>query len=342
MRYCELHAGSAFSFLRGGILPESLATAAAEKNIPAIAQLDRDNLSGAVRFHKASRSGGVKPIVGAEVTMFDGASLPLIPVNRRGYQNLCRLLTDIKLREQKGEHRATFEDLEMYSSDIICLSGGHEDGLVPRSVRSGSHVRTVDRLRTIFDDRFFIEVQRHLRRDEEQVNGVLFALADSHRIPVVATNGPIFSEHKEREIADVFSCLRNHRNIRTAGRMLSLNAERSVKSSAQMMKLFADREDAVKRTSEVADMISFSIDDVGYRFPDYDTPDGGPMGPYLRHLTFEGAARRYSGKVPEKIAMQLRRELDLIEKGARHVPWHGDAPRSPGGTPAGAPGAPTV
>ena len=86
--FCELHTRSAFSFLSSGSQPQRLATRAAELGMPAAALLDRDTVAGAVRFHFEAREHGIKPIIGAEITMDDGSLLPLVPLNLKGYQNL--------------------------------------------------------------------------------------------------------------------------------------------------------------------------------------------------------------------------------------------------------------
>lgn len=99
--FCELHTRSAFSFLASGSLPETMAENAAHLGIPAIGLLDRDSVSGAVRFHFASRENGVKPIIGSEITMEDGSLLPLIPIDLSGYRNLCRLITKVNYVRQK-------------------------------------------------------------------------------------------------------------------------------------------------------------------------------------------------------------------------------------------------
>ncbi|HEX2641097.1 MAG TPA: PHP domain-containing protein, partial [Pyrinomonadaceae bacterium] len=95
--FYELHTRSAFSFLSSGSLPEEYAARAAELDIAGIAMMDRDTLSGAVRFHLEAKEQNIKAIIGAEITMDDGSLLPLVPVNLAGYQNLCRLITTVKL-----------------------------------------------------------------------------------------------------------------------------------------------------------------------------------------------------------------------------------------------------
>ncbi len=317
--YCELHSNSAFSFLHGGSLPEDLVKTAAELNIPAIAQIDKDNITGAVRFHKKAAELGVKPIIGAEVTMNDGSTLPLLPISLKGYQNLCSLITETKLRAKKGEHRATFEDLEIFSGDLICFSGGTDDGLLPLAIRNYKKDRQLpfryfDKLKSIFKDRFFLEIQRHLRKDEEFINQEIIDISLRENVPLVATNGVLYSDKYGQEIADLFNCIRNGIPLKKAGRMLSLNSERYIKSSDQMYRLFADQRKALEITNEIANMIDFSMDSIGYKFPDYEVPFGETMPSFLRRLTRKGVYQRYGHRVPKKVSAQIEKELHLIEK----------------------------
>src|SRR5216110_2772147 len=122
MSYCELHCCSAFSFLRGGSFPEQLTEVAAELEMPAIALLDRNGVYGAQRFAVAAREHGVRPIVGAELTMEDGTVLPTLVKTRRGYENLCELLTEVHLRsEVKGECAVKWTDLAPFNDGLIPL-----------------------------------------------------------------------------------------------------------------------------------------------------------------------------------------------------------------------------
>src|SRR5438067_4259143 len=124
MPYVELHACSAFSFLRGGSFPEQLAETAAELNMPAMALLDRDGVYGAQRFSVAAREQCVRPIVGAELTMEDGSVLPVLVKDRRGYENLCELLTQAHLRSsEKGECAVEWNELAQLASGIVALLG---------------------------------------------------------------------------------------------------------------------------------------------------------------------------------------------------------------------------
>ena len=127
--FVELNARSAFSFLEGASPPEELVVACADFGMPALAILDRDGVYGAPRFHLAATKAGMRAHIGAEVTSTAGFRYPLLAETRAGYQNLCRLITRMKLRAGKGEGAITEEELAEYASGLICLSGGEEGPL---------------------------------------------------------------------------------------------------------------------------------------------------------------------------------------------------------------------
>src|SRR5919202_7138314 len=123
MKYVELHSSSAFSFLRGGSFPEQLAEVAAELEMPAIALCDRNGVYGAQRFSVAAREHGVRPIIGAELSMEDGGILPVLVENRTGYKNLCELLTQAHLRSAKGECAVRWKELPEFTEGLVALFG---------------------------------------------------------------------------------------------------------------------------------------------------------------------------------------------------------------------------
>ncbi len=123
MSYCELHCCSAFSFLRGGSFPEQLAEVAAELEMPAIALLDRNGVYGAQRFSVAAREHGVRPIIGAELSMEDGSILPVLVENRTGYKNLCELLTQAHFRSEKGKCAVQWDELPEFADGLVAFLG---------------------------------------------------------------------------------------------------------------------------------------------------------------------------------------------------------------------------
>src|SRR6187401_140892 len=136
MSYIELHASSAFSFLRAGSFPEQLAEVAVELAMPAIALLDRNGVYGAQRFSVAAREHGVRPIIGAELSMEDGSILPVLVESRVGYKNLCELLTQAHLRSEKGKCAVRWNELSQFAKGLVALFGSESTGCQP--VASGS------------------------------------------------------------------------------------------------------------------------------------------------------------------------------------------------------------
>ena len=120
--YVELHARSAFSFLEGASVPEDLAGACAEFGMPAMALVDRNGVYGAPRFHMAAKKAGIRAHIGSEITCTNGRTYPLLVETREGYQNLCRLVTRMKLRAKKGEGAATLDELAEFARGLICLT----------------------------------------------------------------------------------------------------------------------------------------------------------------------------------------------------------------------------
>jgi len=291
--YVELRARSAFSFLEGGSTPEELIEAAANLDIPAIALVDRDGFYGSPRFHMAAKKAGIRAHVGAEVSCADGRRYPLLVASQRGYQNLCRLLTQAKLRAPKGEGRVTREEIAGHSEGLISLDPDLVDIFGPGNT--------------------YAELQRHMDPAEEERNRERIDKARRLGIPLVATNGVAFATPDRREVTDALLCLRHRVKLQNAGRLLHRNAERHLKPEAAMRRLFADLPEAVANTRAVSERLEFTLADLGYEFPRYPVPDGETMESFLRKITTEGARRRY---VPysEKAQRQIGRELDLIEK----------------------------
>jgi error-prone DNA polymerase len=316
LSYIELHAASAFSFLDGASLPEALIGACRELEMPAMALLDRDGVYGSARFHLAGKKAGVQAHVGAEISMASGCSLPVLTLHRTGYQNLCRLLTQSRLRAPKGSATVCEEELLPYSEGLVCLTGG-EHGPLPQAIRNGGAaegLRTAERLVEIFGrDRVYIELQRHFIRDEEAVNQHAVEIARTLRLPLLATNGVRHTTPAEREILDVFTCLRNYCTLETAGRLLARNAESCLKTPQEMQRIFSDLPEAIAKTGELSARLEFTLQDLGYEFPHYPVPEGETMASFLRKRVDEGARQRYR-PYEERHRKQIERELQLIEK----------------------------
>ena len=357
--YVELHSRSAFSFLEGASTPEELVAVCANLGMPAMALLDRDGVYGSPRFHLAAKKAEIKAHIGAEVTCAavsplkypsrmvtelcsvhagrspattqdagppGGFRLPLLVASRTGYQNLCRLITKMKLREgRKDGALASSSDFIDHADGLICLTGG-EEGPLAAALREGgpqAAFEAVQRLTEIFggsafgQSNVYVELQRHFHRDEEYRNRVAIEIAEALHLTLVATNGVNYAMPQERELADAFTALQHHRTLATAGRLLARNAERYLKSPAAMRALFADVPNAVANTIELSSRLEFTLNELGYEFPRYPVPEGETMMSFLRERTQEGWQSRYGradAELKKRARRQIERELSLIEK----------------------------
>jgi error-prone DNA polymerase len=255
-------------------------------------------------------------------------SLPLLVRNHTGYQNLCRLITLMKLRVPKhakpGECAVTPDELAEYAEGLICLTGAG-DGPLGKALnhRDTENTAEAQRRAAWLIDVFgkgnvYAELQRHFNREEEARNQAVVEIARRFDLSLLATNGVSHASRAQREVTDVFTCIRNHVRLETAGRLLATNSERYLKSAKTMSQLFADLPEAIHNTVELSSRLQFTLEDLGYEFPKYPVPAGETMTSFLRQRTDEGARRRYTGRngMPsyERARPQLEHELGLIEK----------------------------
>jgi error-prone DNA polymerase len=336
---------------------------AVELELPAVALVDRNTLSGAPRFWKAARDAGIKPLVGAEIVldetdarcwMLDAGSPPphpetpraaesptktsklpgplglvpdppppgtplprltLLAVDGRGYRNLCRLLTEAARNRPKGQARATWSQVEAHTAGLHCLTGGVEGVLAQRLTHRGIDTarRELEHLHHLFSGRLHVELQRHRLRSEEHRNRAMVDLARKLRLPLLATGGARYAREKNRDLADVLACIREGVTLDIAGRLLEGGCERHLRSPREIELLFADQPRVVAAAGALADELEFTLDDLGYRFPDYPLPTGESPTSHLRRVTWDGARTRFRPLTAQAQA-QLEKELDLIEK----------------------------
>ena len=314
--YIELHARSAFSFLRAASLPETLADTAARLGLPAIALCDRMGVYGAPRLASVAREAGIRPIIGAELVLDDESVLPVLVASRTGYENLCHLLSTAHLRAPKGEGRILWSELPTHAEGLVALTGD-EEGPLRRALTGGPvpSAEVVERLQSAFGaDNVFVEIQRHRRRGEERVNRALVDLASARSLPLLATNGVLHAAPASRAALDVFTCLRHHTHLDQAGTLLSVNDGRHLVPAGHMAALFSDLPAAITNTQRLADRLQFTFADLGYRFPTHPTAPGESMESLLHAWTEAGARKRYPKGIPDKVRNLLQKELALIGK----------------------------
>ncbi|OLE57071.1 MAG: error-prone DNA polymerase [Chloroflexi bacterium 13_1_20CM_2_59_7] len=246
--------------------------------------------------------------------------LPLLVSARSGYQNLCRLITKMKLRAKKGEGAVREEELQEHAAGLICLTGGADGLLAAALAHGGVEVarRAVERLTEIFGrGNVYVELQRHFHREQEACNRAAIEIAHSLQLPLLATNGVCHATTRERELCDVLTAIRHHRTLTTAGRLLARNSERHLKSPQEMQQLFTDLPEAIANTVELSSRLEFALSDLGYEFPKYPVPAGETMMSFLRERTWDCFQQRYGragAQLENRAHRQIERELSLIEK----------------------------
>jgi error-prone DNA polymerase len=332
-RYIELRSCSAFSFLTGASNPEELITCAADLGYPALALGDRDGVYGIPRFHQAAVRAGVRAIHGAEVTLDlhtgpsvedtrkRGArenverppSLLLLAESPTGWRNLCRLLTTSHEGRAKDEASLRFDQLEAEARDLTVLVRGDER-LTPE---------LLDQTKGVFgrngrsDERVWVDVSRPLDRRNERISRRAVDIAEAAGVPVVATGDVRCARAEDRKLLDALTCLYWRTTLDEAGRRPLPNGENHLRSPEAMAERFADQPGWLDATGIIAERCAFTLENLGYRFPEYPVPPGESQSSFLRQLTFIGARERYggsSGRLPQRVRRQLEHELTIIEK----------------------------
>jgi len=285
----------------------------------------------------------VKPIVGVEFFVCenhldktrkdDGYQVVLLAKNKRGYHNLAKMSSIAYTKGFYYVPRIDKNVIEQYKSDIIVLSGNLY-GEIPSKLLNLGEKQAEEALlywKEQFGEDFYIEVMRHGQENEDRVNKDLIALANKHEVKLVASNNTYYINKKDANAHDILLCVKDAEKQATPigrgrGYRYGLpNQEYYFKSAEEMKSLFADLPEAILNTEEIADKIEayelarevllpkFGIPDEF--LVEEDNADGGKRGEnkFLRHLTYEGAKKRY-GELTEDVIERLDFELATIEK----------------------------
>jgi error-prone DNA polymerase len=313
--YVELHAHSSYSFLDGASLPEELAARAAELGYDALALTDHDGVYGSLEFAHAAKHFGVRPITGAEISLAGGAHVTLLCETQRGYANLCRILTDAHaLTRLPGREadllppKTTVDFVAEHTEGLVCLSGCARQGLAVVDPNAAA------RLARAFGDAFYVEVQRPYERGDARRNAALVDLAETLRVPVVAT-GNVHAHHRSRaRLQDALVAIRTRTSLDGCERERRGNHESALLSPQAMLERLPL--DAALRTREVGERCAFDLtQELGYRYPDFS--DGiDPADAQLRAVCDRAFELRYAGANGHKqrARERLYDELALIAR----------------------------
>ena len=315
--YAELHCHSSYSFLDGASSIAELAARAAKLGYPALALTDHDNLCGAMEFARTCGGLGVKPIIGAEVTLKGGHHLTLLVETREGHANLCRLLSVAHVFSERRHPELDPEAFATHARGLIALSGCRS-GHLPSLIGQGQ-VREAERMARRYREWFgpegyFLELQQNLVHGDTERNARLVGLARDLGLGVVATNNAHYHRRDRRRLQDCLVAIRHRASLEETHRERRANSEFFLKSADEMTELFKDCPEAIANTLAIAKRCTFDLSrDLSYRFPSYPVPEGETPLSHLQALCHEAAVRRY-GRVTERVRAKLAEEFRLIGK----------------------------
>ena len=311
--YAEIGVTTNFSFLRGASHPQEYVHQASEYGLHAIGIADRNTLAGVVRAYAELKNPKLAPrpklLVGARLVFIDGTPDILAhPRDRDAYGRLCRLLSQGKLRAEKGECHLRLQDLNEFSKGLLLTL------MPPYRLKADFLARLLKTLQDMQAAGVWLAASPFHRGDDGRRLAGLQGIAAAAGVPLIATNDVLYHVHQRRMLQDVLSCIREKTTIDAAGRLLEINAERHLKPAAEMGRLLGDYPDAIVQTRRFADLINFSLDQLGYQYPDEPVPPGKTAQRHLEDLTWQGAHKRFPIRISPAVRKVLHKELRLIRK----------------------------
>jgi len=330
--FVHLHLHTDYSLVDGLVRIKPLISAVAEAGMPAIAVTDQHNLFATVKVFKAAQQAGVKPIIAADLCLRDpsdpklSSRFVLLCQNTEGYLNLSRLLSRAYTEGQHlGVPMIELEWLGGQTEGLICLAGGRE-GILGKALLNGlkDDVEAISaHWQALFPERFYLELIRTGRDDEERYIQAALALAVSHDLPVVATNDVRFLLPEQFEAHEAKVCISGGRLLDDPRRPRNYSQQQYLKSPAEMQELFSDIPEAIENTVEIAKRCNAQLTLGEHYLPDFPVPEGMTIGEFFSQESYEGLDERLPVLFPdadereqkrEEYEKRLQIELDVINE----------------------------
>ena len=317
MTYAELHLHTNYSFQEGASSIGEMVGQAASLGYQALAVTDHDNICGAVEFAEACHDAGIQPIVGCEITVAGGYHLTLLAETRRGYGNLCWLISQA-YREDRRKPALDPTLLDGHTEGLIALSGCRQ-GEVPSLLNKRCFIEAGDiasRYRDLFGEgNYFLELQQHFVQGDTQRNRSLVNLARELGVGVVATSNVHYHVRARHRLQDCLVAIKNNTSLEDSHRERRPNSEFFLKPPEVMAGLFQWCPEALETATRIAQRCAaFDLtQDLGYQFPDYPVPNGYTPQSHLENICYQAAERRY-GQITGKVRQRLDLEFGLIRK----------------------------
>lgn len=328
--FVHLHLHSEYSLIDGLVRIKPLIAHCQEQAIKTIALTDHCNFFAAVKFFKAAIAAGIKPIFGADLKIEDTQLKEnfqglLLCMNDQGYKNLTRIISLAYTKGQSsGEPIVKPEWLTEYHAGLIMLSGGI-DGQIGKALIRGNLAQakaSINYWQEIFLDRFYLEITRTGKVDEELYIAAVLPLAEEFKLPVVATNNVRFLKEADFEAHEARVCIREGYTLDDKNRPKHFTSQQYLRSQSEMQELFQDVPSALTNTVEISKRCNVKLKLGKVHLPDFPTPDGSSIEDYLAKISKNGLKERlkeiYAGpsnqfsKTNEIYEKRLQRELDVI------------------------------
>jgi len=328
MSFVHLHNHTQYSLLDGACRIDRMVNLAEQYDMPALAMTDHGNMFGAIEFYNTATKKGIKPIIGIEAYIvnkdFSDESnkndkrnhLILLAMNNQGYKNLMKLSSKAFLEGFYYKPRINKNMLEEYSEGLICLSacikGEISQLLLNQQVKQAK--QSAEWYKSIFGDRYYLELQNHGLDEENAVMPQIIKLAKEMSIPLVLTNDCHYLQQGDSEAHDILLCIQTGKNLTDPNRMKYSTNQLYFRSPQEMQKLFPEVPEAYHNTLEIANRINFELSYNEFLLPSVETPpEYNDMGAYLKAMCLDGAKTKYS-EITEEIKERLDFELDVVHR----------------------------
>ncbi|MGM9659791.1 MAG: DNA polymerase III subunit alpha, partial [Faecousia sp.] len=327
MSFAHLHLHTEYSLLDGACRIDGLMERVKELGQSAVAITDHGVMYGCIDFYKAAKAAGVKPIIGCEVYVArrgmtdkvhgldnDPYHLVLLCENRRGYENLCYLVSEAFIHGFYGKPRVDLALLEQHHEGLIalsaCLAGAIPQYLMQEDYASAKEYAL--KLASIFGEgNFYLELQDHGIDEQRPVNQGVQRLARETGLPLVVTNDAHYLRREDAKMQDVLLCIQTGKTVDDRGRMKFQTEEFYVKSEEELRQLFPGCDEAFENTGKIADRCNLEFTFHEYHLPAFPVPEGYTNEEYFRELCYNGFRERYPDE-PKEYADRLEYEIGVI------------------------------
>ena len=329
MSFVHLHVHTEYSLLDGACRIDRMMERVKELGQTAIAITDHGVMYGCIDFYKAAKAAGIKPIIGCEVYVTrrrmedrvhgidnDPYHLVLLCENRKGYENLCKLVSEAFTHGFYGKPRVDLELLAQYREGLIatsaCLAGGVAQFLLEEDYNAAKEYAL--RMADIFGpEHFYLEMQDHGIEEQIAVNQGVQRLARETGLPLIVTNDAHYLRKEDAAMQDVLLCIQTGKTVDDTNRMKFQTDQFYLKSEEELRQLFPNCEEAFANTAKIAEMCNLEFTFHEYHLPSFPVPDGVTNEEYFRQLCYAGFAERYQNP-PQEYVDRLEYEIGIISK----------------------------